>query len=163
MKDPLKKAVIAITGDFGSSRKLENMKRWIENNGGRYSAKVEEGVTHLVCSEDHWKSQPVAGKRFLSESHILTILKCKNKHTEIYYPVQNAHRIKSVKIVTYDWLEDSLHAKSSKREGPYLLKKIEKVKRKLKAERKAKERKALKKEGKYFTRTPCTSSPPLAL
>jgi hypothetical protein len=62
MKDPLKNAVIAITGDFGASRKLENMKRWIESSGGKYSAKVEDGVTHLICSKDHWKSHSAAGK-----------------------------------------------------------------------------------------------------
>jgi hypothetical protein len=56
--------------------------------------------------------------------------------------------MKSVKIVTYDWLEDSLQQRSHKREGQYLLTKVEKADKKLKAERKAKERKLLKKEGK---------------
>jgi hypothetical protein len=62
MKDPLKQKVIAVSGDFGPSRKHESIKRWIELNGGKYSSKVEKGVTHLVCSNEHWKNQPRAGK-----------------------------------------------------------------------------------------------------
>ena len=37
-----------------------------------------------------------------------------------------------MKVVTFDWLEDSLHKKSKRREGPYLLEK--------KAETKARKR-----------------------
>jgi hypothetical protein len=62
MKDPLKKVVIAITGDFGGkSRSIENIKRWIESNGGKYSTKIEDGVTHLICSKENWKKQVPAG------------------------------------------------------------------------------------------------------
>ena len=50
--------------------------------------------------------------------------------------------------MSYDWLEDSLQNKSRKREGDYLMSKLEKVDKKLKASRKAKERKELKKDGK---------------
>lgn len=64
--------IIAISGDFGKPRSAENLKRWIEGNGGRYSTKVEDGVTHLICSKEHWKSQPAAGKTSLS--HQLEIL-----------------------------------------------------------------------------------------
>jgi hypothetical protein len=64
--------------------------------------------------------------------------------------VQKARKINSIKIVTYDWLEDSLQMRSRRREGLYLLAKVEKSDKKLKAERKVKERRALKKEGKIL-------------
>jgi hypothetical protein len=63
MKDCLKQKVIAVSGDFGASRKHENIKRWIELNGGKYSTKIEKGVTHLICSKEHWKNQPATGER----------------------------------------------------------------------------------------------------
>jgi hypothetical protein len=62
MKEILRGNVIAITGDFGKSRSTENLKRWIENNGARYATKIEEGVTHLICSKDHWAKQVSTGK-----------------------------------------------------------------------------------------------------
>ena len=37
------------------------------------------------------------------------------------YAVQQARKLKSVKIVSFDWLEDSLLKKSAKREGEYLM------------------------------------------
>jgi hypothetical protein len=64
--------------------------------------------------------------------------------------VQQACRTKSIKIVTYDWLEDSIHTKRPKAEGRYLLVNVEKADKKLKAARKAKEKKVLKKEGTYL-------------
>lgn len=74
--------------------------------------------------------------------------------------------MKAIKIVTYDWLEDSLQTRSHKREGEYLLSKVEKVEKKLKAERKSKEKKELKRDGKCLL-FPCTpppsSNPPIFL
>jgi hypothetical protein len=67
------------------------------------------------------------------------------------FSVLTARRYKKVKIVTYDWLEDSLQNGSRKREGEYLIKKIVKADRKKKAVSKDKERKALKKEGKSIS------------
>ncbi|KAF2432708.1 hypothetical protein EJ08DRAFT_695107 [Tothia fuscella] len=124
MKSLLKKDAIAIIGDFGQSRSAENMKRWIEANGGRYATKIEEGVTHLICTKEAWA-----------------------KHTA---SVEKAKKIKGLKIVTYDWLEDSLNAKSHRREKEYLLTTVEKADKKLKQERKKKERSALKKDVREF-------------
>ncbi|TLD15063.1 hypothetical protein E2P81_ATG09911 [Venturia nashicola] len=122
MKNPFQGFTIASTGDFGKQRTAEAIKRWVENNGGRYVTKVDEEVTHLVCSAQCWKSQSAmvqAAKR---------------------YP-------KKIKIVTYDWLEDSLMSHSRKREGEYLIKKHVKADRKRKNAAKSEERSALKKEG----------------
>ncbi|QDS75876.1 hypothetical protein FKW77_001910 [Venturia effusa] len=122
MKDPFKGFMIASTGDFGRQRSADAIKRWVENNGGRYATKINDEVTHLVCSSECWKSQSTmvqAAKR---------------------YP-------KKIKIVTYDWLEDSLMGQTRKREGDYLIKKHVRADRKRKSAGKSAERSALKKEG----------------
>lgn len=65
--------------------------------------------------------------------------------------VQAAKRYpKKIKIVTYDWLEDSLMAQARRREGEYLIKKHVKADRKRKNAAKREERSALKKEGELF-------------
>lgn len=66
MKSILKNHSIAVTGEFGTARSHENIKRWIELNGGEWASSVKPGVTHLICSEAHWKRKVGAGRRFLS-------------------------------------------------------------------------------------------------
>lgn len=62
MKNLFKGFTIASTGDFGKQRTAEAIKRWVENNGGRYITKVDGEVTHLVCSTEYWKSQSAMGE-----------------------------------------------------------------------------------------------------
>ncbi len=54
---------------------------------------------------------------------------------------------KDVKIVSYDWLEDSLLAKSNKRETPYLWTTLSKAEATRKAQKKTVVAKIVKKEG----------------
>ncbi len=54
---------------------------------------------------------------------------------------------KDVKIVSYDWLEDSLLAKYNKRETPYLWTTLSKAEATKKAQKKAAVAKIVKKEG----------------
>jgi len=61
MKDPLAKFTIVISGDFGEKRSHENLKRWIENNGGKVTSSNSTSVTHLICSKEHWKKQHPTG------------------------------------------------------------------------------------------------------
>jgi hypothetical protein len=61
MKNPFKGFTVATTGDFGKQRTSEQIKRWVEANGGRYVTKIDENVTHLICSAEHWKSQSSMG------------------------------------------------------------------------------------------------------
>ena len=61
--------------------------------------------------------------------------------------VKAAKRNTDIKIVTFDWLEDSLQNSTHKREKPYLWKTIDKAKLKEKNERRAKERKQAKHDG----------------
>jgi len=58
--------------------------------------------------------------------------------------VKEALKIKKLKIVTFDWFEDSLMQKSPKREGPYLLKRVAKKTQKQKAQKKSKVKRAVK-------------------
>ena len=66
MKGILKNHLIAITGDFGNARSHENIKRWIELNGGDWASSVKPGITHLLCSEAHWKRKVGSGRHVLS-------------------------------------------------------------------------------------------------
>ena len=61
MKNVLKNHVIATSGDFGENITLENLRRWIELNGGQWTGTVTDEVTHLVCSTAHWKRRVGAG------------------------------------------------------------------------------------------------------
>ena len=53
MPTAFKKCIIALTGDF--DKPYEKVKKWIELQGGQCSLKIGPNVTHLVCSEDHYK------------------------------------------------------------------------------------------------------------
>ncbi|KAI9923830.1 hypothetical protein ASPWEDRAFT_183289 [Aspergillus wentii DTO 134E9] len=70
---------------------------WVRNNGGVYSKVMNEDVTHLITTIDAYK---------------------KNGET-----VRKAKRLRTVKIVSYEWIADSLTSKSRKpkQETPYLL------------------------------------------
>ncbi|KAJ5301363.1 hypothetical protein PENANT_c023G04818 [Penicillium antarcticum] len=86
----------------------EKIPQWIRANGGVFSRDVNPRVTHLITTEEAFKQNVDS--------------------------VDNAHKL-GIKVVTYDWLDDSLLSltRRPKGEGPYLLKNIVKV-----AEKKAK-------------------------
>ena len=58
----LKKCRIAVTGDFGKARPYEKIKHWIEFQGGSIATKVDSSVTHLVCSQEHFKKNVAMGE-----------------------------------------------------------------------------------------------------
>ena len=62
MKTPLKRFVIAATGDFGEKRTHAKIKYWVEENGGNFATKITSDVTHLVCSIEHFKRSSPMGK-----------------------------------------------------------------------------------------------------
>ncbi|KAK3209694.1 hypothetical protein GRF29_44g378388 [Pseudopithomyces chartarum] len=86
----LKGLTIALAGDIKDSStppksiSLEQLKRWIHANGGTYAARVTERTTHLVASKEAFKRgiEPVQAARLLPTP---------------------------IPIVTFAWLEDSLH------------------------------------------------------
>ncbi|KAJ9488190.1 hypothetical protein VN97_g5109 [Penicillium thymicola] len=84
----------------------EKIPQWIRANGGQFSRDVNSRTTHLIATKEAFKSNAV--------------------------PVENAKKLSAVKIVSYDWLEDSLlsNNRRPKPEGPYLLKNLMKPERK---------------------------------
>ncbi|KAF7164674.1 hypothetical protein CNMCM5623_009087 [Aspergillus felis] len=75
----------------------DKIPQWIRAHGGAFSKEVTEDVTHLITTKDTFEKNVEA--------------------------VQKAKLLETVKIVTYDWLEDSLQSKTRKPkpEGAYLL------------------------------------------
>lgn len=126
MKYPLSNTVIAVTGEFGPSRTHEALKRWIKANGGTFAPEVTAATTHLICTSAHWKARVGAVKQALRHNH--------------------------VKVVTYDWFEDTALSKTRKQEGPYLLENVAKERRRAKVDYRTKERQAAKKDVRDFER-----------
>ncbi|KAI9680290.1 MAG: hypothetical protein M1829_001176 [Trizodia sp. TS-e1964] len=106
MKSPFKGFQIAVSGDFGEQRSPAAVSRWIENNGGVVAKKIDDYTTHLICSL----------KDFTNAKQIPK--------------VRDALKRKAIHIVTFDWLEDSLHSGRLKTEKKYLLSNVVKAQRK---------------------------------
>ncbi|KKY24146.1 putative brct domain-containing protein [Phaeomoniella chlamydospora] len=100
-KTSFSKVVLCHTGDFGERN--EKIRKWVEYHGGKVEHRLSPETTHLVASEKAWK-----------KGHDL---------------VRKATKQSSVDIVTFDWLEDSLHTKSAtpKSVRKYLWSKIDKA------------------------------------
>ncbi|RAO66112.1 uncharacterized protein BHQ10_002124 [Talaromyces amestolkiae] len=78
----------------GSHKNSDKIPQWLRAHGGEYSREIDESVTHLIATESAMENNGA---------------------------VERARQLK-IKIVNYDWLEDSLMSKPyrPKREGPYL-------------------------------------------
>lgn len=100
VRSPLMGLTIAATGDFGKERSHENIKRWVEKNGGQWAMKMSEDVTHLLCTkEDYRNKTPMGNAKSLFLVHLRGIDS---------WPVKHALRLKKFNIVTFDWLEGNL-------------------------------------------------------
>ena len=64
-RNPLKRCVIAITGNFPEPRNPKALERWVVNNGGKFSSTVNQDVTHLICTWDDWKDKAPKGEVLL--------------------------------------------------------------------------------------------------
>jgi len=78
----LDKLTIAVVGTHPHDAK--QIKTWIERNGGKYSAKINKSVTHLIASKEAYKKPADA--------------------------VQQATDL-NIHVVSYDWFDDSLQSK----------------------------------------------------
>lgn len=79
-KQPLKRFTIAISGNFGEQRSVEQIKRWIQANGGTFAADVSSEVTHLVCSKEHFKKGVAMGMGCRTRmEHVLIQLPCQSE------------------------------------------------------------------------------------
>ncbi|KAI9845182.1 MAG: hypothetical protein M1837_005067 [Sclerophora amabilis] len=118
MKKILKNLTIGITGEFGEPRSHKNLQRWIEMNDGTHASVIDENTTHLVCTLEDFRKKTLKVKQALKFKHL--------------------------KIVTFDWLEDSLMSGRVKREKRYLVAALEKQKRKQRLEKNKQEQAAVK-------------------
>lgn len=105
------KVKLCHTNDFPSPQN-EGIKRWIENNGGTFQQEIGADTTHLVCSTRAWKRYHPLGMLTL-----FTEWRCLAYHfsvKEARRRNKTLSRSKKIKIVKYDWLDDSLSSKSRK-------------------------------------------------
>ncbi|CAG8306805.1 unnamed protein product [Penicillium nalgiovense] len=105
MGKPFQRIHASIVGKFQDGIG-EKIPQWIRANGGQFSRDVSPRVTHLIVTKDAFKTHAA--------------------------PVESAKKIGTIKIVSYDWLEDSLlsNTRRPKPEGPYLLKNLMKPEKK---------------------------------
>lgn len=114
-------------GNFGSNS--IKIPQWVKANGGQYSTSVDGSVTHLITTVEAYKKGVEAGKAVL-------LTEWPGRDTDGIYLlillVRVAKQLQTVKIVTYDWLSDSLLSKSRKprSEKQYLLENIVKKEKK---------------------------------
>lgn len=103
----LRKCSIAVAGNvvLTSNGSWDDMKRWITNAGGRLTRIIESDTTHLVVDEKLWKAQAdIVGKALAT------------KYAQL-----------PIKIVSADWLSQSLFQQTKKKEGAYLWEKLDKA------------------------------------
>ncbi|EME48813.1 hypothetical protein DOTSEDRAFT_40097 [Dothistroma septosporum NZE10] len=102
----LKKLHIVAIGQWKSDWPQSKVKNWVEEAGGgiSFQPKITEDTTHVVIPEKVWKEQG---------EFIKTVLAAK------------ADDDRDVHVVSYDWLSDSLMARSKKRESPYSFERIQ--------------------------------------
>ncbi|EAW22555.1 BRCT domain protein [Aspergillus fischeri NRRL 181] len=97
----------------------DKVPQWILAHGGTFSKDVTEDITHLITTRETFEKNVEAGMAptipFCSRDYAITKV--------ADGAVQKAKLLETVKIVTYDWLEDSLQSKTRKPkpEGAYLL------------------------------------------
>ena len=63
-KMPLKDLTIAVTGYFGEQRSPEQIRKWINVNGGTVAHEISSKVTHLVCSKEHFNKNVAIGTAY---------------------------------------------------------------------------------------------------
>ena len=80
--------------------------KWISNAGGHLESKITDQTTHLVVHDKAWKNMAEMVKKGLQ---------------------LNKEEGRDIKIVSYDWLEDSICNKTRKKEGPYRWEKLDRA------------------------------------
>ena len=99
----MNKCYIATAGSYKDQEKVGG---WVRNLGGHLESRITEDTTHVVVSEKGWKNQVA----FVKEALDL-----------------NEDEDRDVKIVSYDWLEDSANERTKKREDPFLWERLDKA------------------------------------
>lgn len=100
----------------GSHKDSDKIPQWLKAHGGAFSKEIDDSVTHLIATESAMENNVAGTSPNQPSIHLKQAADNPNDDA-----VEKARSLK-IKIVTYDWLEDSLMSKGSrpKREGPYL-------------------------------------------
>ena len=148
MTGGLKRFTIALAGNFGPDRTEEKIQGWIAAHGGIFASDISSNVTHLVCSLKAYKqSVPTGGPSSEQGDILLELIRP--------VPVRKALDVETIKIVTFDWLEESLLDGNAKRAKPYLVRRVIRQRRVRKDARRFKRKQILRENG--------TSTPPPSL
>ncbi|EME87670.1 uncharacterized protein MYCFIDRAFT_75515 [Pseudocercospora fijiensis CIRAD86] len=92
------KSCVIVTVGLHEDWNNQKVKDWVSQASGKVESRVTEATTHLVVSKKEWEKKGVV---------VQDALKRKDDS------------LQEIEIVSYDWLADSLHAKSKKREKGY--------------------------------------------
>ncbi|KAF2721914.1 hypothetical protein K431DRAFT_312109 [Polychaeton citri CBS 116435] len=95
--------------DYKSDWSLDKLKGWIKHAAGKHQQKLTDKATHLVVSREAWEKRLDIVQRALQT----------NQYN------QEDGRSQRIKIVSWDWLDDSLVKKVRRPEGPYDFEKME--------------------------------------
>ena len=49
------KKLISSSNDHNPSERNDQIRHWVEANGGRFTLDIDKTVTHVICSEKAWK------------------------------------------------------------------------------------------------------------
>lgn len=79
--------------------KQDKVSQWLTHLSGKYSSKFGSQVTHLVVSEKRWREDP--------------------RPAVLRQALEEKTKGRDLKIVNFDWLEDTLNAQSKKKETNY--------------------------------------------
>lgn len=93
----LKDVRICLVGRFKHTH--TDIKKWIEAGGGTVQTTVGKDTTHVVVSSDAWKKK--------------------------ISPESKDAKFGHVHIISYDWLENSMHASAKRAEKQYLWQTLE--------------------------------------
>lgn len=93
-----------MAGQYRVEKHQKNVSGCIAAAGGSYESHVTDRTTHVVASEKAWKRKDANVAKALD---------------------LNANGGRDIKIVSFDWLEDTATNKSRKKEGPYLWEKLD--------------------------------------
>ena len=142
-EQPLRRFTIAISGYFGEERSVERIRKWIHANGGTVAHDVSPEVTHLVCSKKHFKKDVAMGMARCALRPRRSVLMRESSL------VDKARRLRTVKIVSWDWLEDTLMKGRPIEESAYLMAPLVKRAEDAKEKRKAVRRENIEKGSEW--------------
>lgn len=123
-KRPLERCTVAVTGDFGGQRSAGQVRKRIYVHGGTFASDVSPAVTHLVCSKEDFGKDVAMGTACCAPQsrEALNPFICDQQHADPgSFIVRKARRLGSVKIVSWDWLEDALTKEHPVEETEYLM------------------------------------------